>query len=88
MRVVAVLSPILVVLTLALSATTAKTDCVEYFGLGPQPCSGAGGCESQWEEVSCLFGCTSGTCSRTNSTDCCGVIHYYAQIYGDGGDCS
>ncbi len=77
-----------VILGMALGTRTAKADCVEYWDFGPQPCT-VGQCQSQWEDITCGFGCVSGTCSMSNSTECCGVLHHYAQIYGDrGNDCS
>jgi len=64
----------------------AKADCTGYSDNGSISCSGANGCKSQWEMITCWFGCTSGTCNPDgNTTECCGAPHDYAQVYPDGG---
>lgn len=92
MRPARALLPLLfVVVMIALATSTAKADCVEYWDNGSVNCTGTGGCESQWENITCFYlGCVSGTCNpKGNSTECCGVRHDYAQIYSDGGgNCS
>jgi len=75
-------------LILTLDTAPARARCVDYWDIGSVPCSGPGGCQSEWEDVTCWFGCISGTCNDDgNSTECCGVRHDYAQVYGDGGNC-
>jgi hypothetical protein len=88
MRTMRALLPAFVVLTMVLAVRTVKADCVGYDDFGSIPCSGANGCHSQWELITCGFGCDAGTCEDDgNSTECCGTKHEYAQIVGDGGAC-
>jgi hypothetical protein len=78
-------SSLFFLLMMVFATRAAKAGCYDYFDLGPVNCSGANGCKSQWESVTCGFGCTEGTCDRSgNSTECCGVRHDYAQIAATG----
>ena len=88
MRSIRVLLPTFALLVMMFATRTAKAECVGYFDLGSEDCTGKNGCENSWDELLCSFGCVSGTCSLSNSTECCGVIHRSAQIYGDGDGCS
>jgi hypothetical protein len=79
------LLPLLVVLLMVFTSRTAKADCWDYWDIGAVNCTGPGGCRSQWERVTCTFGCVSGSCNSTgNSTECCGTRHDYAAGYPDG----
>ena len=65
----------------------ARADCVDYLDLGPVPCH-HNGCSSDYESLTCTWGCTSGICyPQGGSGLCCGVRYYTAAIYPDGGDC-
>jgi hypothetical protein len=83
-----VLLLLFVVLVMVFATRTAKADdCVGIEDFGSQSCSGAKGCESEYESEYCSFGCVSGTCNgRGSSGECCGKIYYVPNISGGGGD--
>jgi len=82
----------LAVFLLALACGTGVAraqDCVSYFDPSPGTCTGSNGCVGSYPRTSCIIGCISGTCNPNgNSTSCCGITHFYAQIFSDGGTCS
>jgi len=87
MKLARALPPLFAILAALFSAPAAKAECWDYWDWGAVDCTGSGGCESQWEDITCGIGCVSGSCNSTgNSTECCGTRHDYAAGVDDGQD--
>jgi hypothetical protein len=60
----------------------AHAACVAYFDPPPGNCESP--CIGTYPRTTCTFGCISGLCNgQGNSSSCCGVIRFYAQITPD-----
>jgi len=80
------LSLLSVVVVVICAAPTARAGCWGDYVSGPWMCFG-NGCNSQYYDTDCAFGCVSGTCNPDgDSQECCAIEEKYAQVFPDGGN--